>query len=191
MVVDEATTAHEQHHLAHSHAREEDIPGTVNLSVAAGDDTGYGQALFPVPAEDPNDPLQWSNVKKTLILAICALYSFLGNSALLGPSVYITIFAEEFGISPNKASGLISYANLAFGFGEFPSADTTASMIMTLTSMKRVSPPGAHVPQVWSASHYALVPDLLLCRSHRCLPSYLLQRSHGCPDHPSRRLWSL
>ena len=23
-----------------------------------GDDTGYGQALFPVPAEDPNDPFQ-------------------------------------------------------------------------------------------------------------------------------------
>ena len=23
-----------------------------------GDDTAYGQALFPVPAEDPNDPLQ-------------------------------------------------------------------------------------------------------------------------------------
>lgn len=23
-----------------------------------GDDTGYGQALFPAPAEDPNDPLQ-------------------------------------------------------------------------------------------------------------------------------------
>ena len=23
-----------------------------------GDDTGYGQALFPVPAQDPNDPLQ-------------------------------------------------------------------------------------------------------------------------------------
>ena len=23
-----------------------------------GDDTGYGQALYPVPADDPNDPLQ-------------------------------------------------------------------------------------------------------------------------------------
>jgi hypothetical protein len=36
---------------------------------------------------------------------------------LLGPSVYIGIFAEEFAISPNKASNLVSYANLAFGFG--------------------------------------------------------------------------
>jgi hypothetical protein len=117
MTVDESATAG-RHHLAHSHAHEEDIPGTVNLSVAEGDDTGYGQALFPVPADDPNDPLQWSNVKKTLILVTCALYSFFGNSALLGPSVYIMILSEEFGISPNTASGLISYANLAFGFGE-------------------------------------------------------------------------
>ena len=26
--------------------------------IIEGDDTAYGQALFPVPAEDPNDPLQ-------------------------------------------------------------------------------------------------------------------------------------
>lgn len=55
-----------------------------------------------------------------MILVVCALYSFLGNSALLGPSVYISIFSQEFGISQNTASGLISYANLAFGFGESP-----------------------------------------------------------------------
>lgn len=83
-----------------------------------GDDTAYGQALFPVPAEDPNDPLQWPQFKKISILVACALYSFLGNSALLGPSVYIGIYTQEFGITPNKASGLINYPNLAFGFGE-------------------------------------------------------------------------
>ncbi|KAK1818019.1 Allantoinase [Friedmanniomyces endolithicus] len=43
-------------HLVHSHAHEGDIPGTVDLRAAEGDDTAYGQALFPVPAEDPNDP---------------------------------------------------------------------------------------------------------------------------------------
>ncbi len=100
-----------------SHAKEGEIPGTVDLRVVEGDDTGYGQALFPVPAEDPNDPLQWPEWKKTLILAICAVYSFLGNSALLGPSVYIGIYIEEFGVSANKSSNLVSYANLAFGFG--------------------------------------------------------------------------
>lgn len=40
----------------YSHAKEGEIPGTVNLAVVEGDDTAYGQALFPVPAEDPNDP---------------------------------------------------------------------------------------------------------------------------------------
>lgn len=88
-----------------------------NNEQTEGDDTGYGQALFPVPADDPNDPLQWPNYKKTMILIICAAYSFLGNSSLLGPSVYIGIFSESFGISPATASGLISYPNLAYGFG--------------------------------------------------------------------------
>ncbi|KJR89137.1 uncharacterized protein SPSK_06168 [Sporothrix schenckii 1099-18] len=106
-----------QRHLVHSHAKEGDIPGTVDLRAAEGDDTAYGQALYPVPAEDPNDPLQWTNLKKSLILAVCAIYSFLGNSALLGPSVYIGIYAKEFDIPPGIASNIISYANLAFGFG--------------------------------------------------------------------------
>lgn len=104
-------------HLAHSHAKEGDIPGTVNLQAAEGDDTAYGQALFPVPANDPNDPLQWSQTRKILILVICSLYSFLSNSALLGPSVYIGIYIQEFGVTPTAASDLVSYANLAFGFG--------------------------------------------------------------------------
>lgn len=104
-------------HLIHSHAHETDIPGTVDLNAKEGDDTGYGQALFPVPSLDPNDPLQWPNWKKTMILIICSAYSFLGNAALLGPSVYIGILSEEFGITPTTASGLISYANLIYGFG--------------------------------------------------------------------------
>lgn len=48
---------------------------------------------------------------------IVAVYSFLGNSSLVGPAVYIGLYSEEFGISPATASGLISYPNLAFGFG--------------------------------------------------------------------------
>ncbi|KAK3900582.1 major facilitator superfamily domain-containing protein [Staphylotrichum tortipilum] len=104
-------------HLAQSHAKEGDIPGTVDLNAKEGDDTGYGQALYPVPADDPNDPLQWSNTRKNLILVVCSLYSFLSNSALLGPSVYIGIYAGEFGVDFTTASNLISYANLAFGFG--------------------------------------------------------------------------
>ena len=101
-----------------SHAHEEGLPGTVNLQVVEGDDSAYGQALYPVPSEDPNDPLQWPNWKKTMILILCSLYSFFGNSALVGPSVYLEIYAEEFGISVTTASGLISYPNLVYGFGK-------------------------------------------------------------------------
>ncbi|KAI1206701.1 MFS general substrate transporter [Annulohypoxylon truncatum] len=103
-------------HLVRSHAHEEDIPGTVNVQAVEGDDAYYGQALFPVPAEDPNDPLQWSRAKKITILVIMCGYSFLGNSALLGPGPYLTLWSEVFDISPGDASTLISYPNLAYGF---------------------------------------------------------------------------
>ncbi|KAI1118113.1 putative MFS transporter [Nemania sp. NC0429] len=52
-----------------------------------------------------------------MILIICSLYSFLANAALIGPSPYIDLWAKEFDITPTKASELISYPNLAFGFG--------------------------------------------------------------------------
>ncbi|KAI1379889.1 MFS general substrate transporter [Hypoxylon crocopeplum] len=106
-------------HLARSHAHEEDVPGTVNVQAVEGDDTGYGQALFPVPANDPNDPLQWSRPKKIMILVIICCYSFLGNAALLGPGPYLTLWSELFDISPGDASTLISYPNLAYGFSSF------------------------------------------------------------------------
>jgi len=45
-------------HDVHSHAHEQDVPGTVDLRAVEGEETHYGQALFPVPSSDPNDPLQ-------------------------------------------------------------------------------------------------------------------------------------
>ncbi len=53
-----------------------------------------------------------------MILIIVSLYSFLGNSSLIGPSVYIVLWAEEFKVTPTISSNLVSYPNLAFGFGE-------------------------------------------------------------------------
>ncbi|KAL1894398.1 hypothetical protein Sste5346_005900 [Sporothrix stenoceras] len=103
-------------HLKHSHAHEDVIPGTVNLAAEDGDDTAYGQALFPIPALDPNDPLQWPTSKKTAILVIVSIYSFIGNSSLSGISVYISLFSELFTVSPTEASNLINYPNLCFGF---------------------------------------------------------------------------
>lgn len=40
-----------------SHVHAGDIPGTVDQRTVEGDDTAYGQALYPVPTEDRNDPL--------------------------------------------------------------------------------------------------------------------------------------
>jgi hypothetical protein len=40
--------------FVHTHNLQEFVL-TINIE---GDDVFYGQALFPVPAEDPNDPLQ-------------------------------------------------------------------------------------------------------------------------------------
>jgi len=62
--------------------------------------------------------MQWEPWKKHMILVVVSLYSFLGNCALVGPSVYISIYSESFGVSPAEASGLISYPNLCFGFGK-------------------------------------------------------------------------
>ena len=45
-------------HDIHSHAHEEGVPGTINLQAREGEETHYGQALYPVPSLDPNDPLQ-------------------------------------------------------------------------------------------------------------------------------------
>lgn len=64
-----------------------------------------------------NHSLQWPKWKKLTILAICSLYSFLSNTALLGPSVYIVTFATDMGITPTVASQLISYPNLVYGCG--------------------------------------------------------------------------
>lgn len=100
-----------------SHAHEEGVPGTVNLQAKEGEETHYGQALFPVPSSDPNDPLQWPKFKKHMILLCCCLFSFLGCSTLIGPSTYIGLWSVEFAVDPNTAAGLINYPNLAFGFG--------------------------------------------------------------------------
>ncbi|CAK7221955.1 hypothetical protein SCUCBS95973_004675 [Sporothrix curviconia] len=86
------------------------------MALPDGDDMAYGQALFPVPALDPNDPLQWPTRKKTAILVIVSVYSFLGNASLTGISVYINLYVELFAVSPTDASNLINYPNLCFGF---------------------------------------------------------------------------
>lgn len=50
-----------------------------------------------------------------MILVIICLYSFIGNSALLGVGPYITLWSEIFDVSQADASTLISYPNLVYG----------------------------------------------------------------------------
>ncbi|KAH7120515.1 major facilitator superfamily domain-containing protein, partial [Dactylonectria macrodidyma] len=79
--------------------------------------TAYGLSLVPLPSKDPNDPLNWSRRKKNTILFLVSVYSFLANGALYGPSVYVNYLAELFHTTPSKASQLVTYPNLLFGFG--------------------------------------------------------------------------
>ncbi|KAJ4223279.1 hypothetical protein NW759_005914 [Fusarium solani] len=93
------------------------VPGTVDMSIAEGQQAAYGLALYPVPSKDPNDPLIWSKRKKLTILFLVSIYSFLSNGALFGPSVYVNYLAELFQKTPNETSRLVTYPNLLFGFG--------------------------------------------------------------------------
>ncbi len=54
-----------------------------------------------------------------MILVVICLYSFLGNTALTGFAPYIAVYAAIFNITPTQASNLITYPNLAYGFGTF------------------------------------------------------------------------
>jgi hypothetical protein len=40
-----------------SHAHEDAVPGTVYLLPEDGDKTAFGEALYPFPTLNPNDPL--------------------------------------------------------------------------------------------------------------------------------------
>ncbi|KAH6972113.1 major facilitator superfamily domain-containing protein [Ilyonectria sp. MPI-CAGE-AT-0026] len=77
----------------------------------------YGLALYPVPSDDPNDPLKWPRWKKNTVLFLVCSYSFLSNGALFGTSVYVNYLAELFRKTPSETSRLVSYPNLLFGFG--------------------------------------------------------------------------
>lgn len=74
-------------HDVHSHAHEEAIPGTVNLTAGEGEETYYGQALFPVPSSDPNDPLQVSTQNLVKIMLI-------SRSGLLGKRIRFLQFVR-------------------------------------------------------------------------------------------------
>ncbi|KAH7187680.1 major facilitator superfamily domain-containing protein [Fusarium oxysporum] len=87
------------------------------MKVTDDSKTAYGLSLTPTPSADPNDPLNWTRRKKNTILFLVAAYSFLANGALIGPSVYVNLLAQRFGITPSETSQLVNNPNLLFGFG--------------------------------------------------------------------------
>lgn len=97
--------AHEDH----------DVPGTVYLQPGQNTATAYGQAIYPVPSADPNDPLLLPQWRKLLILWVVCFYSIIGNGTGLAVSVYIGEFAAYFKVSPALSSQIASYGILAYG----------------------------------------------------------------------------
>ena len=102
---------------------------------------------------------KWSNSKKTMILVVCAAYSFLGNSALTGIAPYIGIYSFIFNITPTEASNLISYPNLAFGFGKSQWGYSTPPELAELT-LPRISRASPDVSQVRPSACHVGIYDL-------------------------------
>ncbi|KAF5586110.1 hypothetical protein FPANT_7316 [Fusarium pseudoanthophilum] len=93
------------------------VPGTIDMTVTDDSQTAYGLSLTPTPSADPNDPLNWTPRKKYTILFLVSAYSFLANGALIGPSVYVNLLAQQFGKTPSQTSQLVNNPNLLFGLG--------------------------------------------------------------------------
>ncbi|KAL4964998.1 major facilitator superfamily domain-containing protein [Aspergillus stella-maris] len=107
-------------------------PGTVTLSHRVSVETpshvsghtkhhrhDQGIVLVPQPSDSPNDPLNWPQWRKDLILLIISLQSAVVGAygPMLGPG-FVEISAE-LGVSVNEISQATSYLVLACGLGLF------------------------------------------------------------------------
>jgi MFS family permease len=97
-----------------SHAKEDVVPGTVYLNPEEGDETHYGQALFPIPTVDPNDPLNLPKWRKHVCLISVVLFTLVGNASILMPAPFIIPWTEEYGVTPQTASTVESYPVLMY-----------------------------------------------------------------------------
>lgn len=97
-----------------SHAKEDQVPGTVYLTAEAGDETHYGQALFPIPTADPNDPLNLPKWRKYCCLISVVLFTLIGNASILMPAPFIVPWVQEYGVTPQVASTVESYPVLMY-----------------------------------------------------------------------------
>jgi MFS family permease len=97
-----------------SHAHEDEVPGTVYLNAEEGDETYYGQALFPIPTADPNDPLNMPKWRKHVCLLSVVLFTLVGNASILMPAPYIGPWSAQYGVTPQVASTVESYPILMY-----------------------------------------------------------------------------
>ncbi|TVY92827.1 putative MFS-type transporter [Lachnellula willkommii] len=119
----------EDRHLSH-------VPGTVILdekvahsgAVTAGLRHGTGRnthvVLVPQPSEDPNDPLNWSPVKKLACIIILGLGTCL-NAATIAPllNAGLSTISKDFGVPIGQITLISGYQLLvAGGSGPFVSA---------------------------------------------------------------------
>lgn len=58
--------------------------------------------LVPQPSDDPNDPLNWSEILKMLHMAVLLLYCLINGGALNWVGTLYTVFMEEFDVSINQ-----------------------------------------------------------------------------------------
>lgn len=98
-----------------SHAHEDPVPGTVYLRPEEGDKTAFGQALFPVPTLDPNDPVRWPLWRKYIYLFCVIFFTLLGNSSCLTPSVFFVPWSIEFNVPVTQVTDVQNYAILTYG----------------------------------------------------------------------------
>lgn len=98
-----------------SHAKEDIVPGTVFLQPEEGDKTAFGQALFPVPTLDPNDPLLWPKWRKYVYLFCVIFFTLMGNSSCLTPSVFFVPWSREFNVPETQVTDVQNYAILVYG----------------------------------------------------------------------------
>jgi hypothetical protein len=94
-----------------SHAKEDQVPGTVYLTGEEGDATHCGQALFPIPT---NDPLNLPTWRKYCCLMSVVLFTLVGNASILLPAPFIIPWTTEYNVTAQEASTFESYPVLRY-----------------------------------------------------------------------------
>ncbi|KAL9607898.1 MAG: hypothetical protein Q9167_007236 [Letrouitia subvulpina] len=60
--------------------------------------------LIPQPSDDPNDPLNWPQVKKNVLLAVVCACTFLPDYGSVTGAVTLIAQAKEYGITPDTVN---------------------------------------------------------------------------------------